>query len=97
MNKVISLDMILEGGTQPNTGSIFSPKSLPFLLSCSDFPPFATPEVFDVFMIESPAIPAKDGRDLAILKATILTGQFDHSSNQTWLMRYMPLAMLSGT
>ena len=81
MNKVVTPDMIPESGTQPNTGSISWPQSLAFWLSRRDFQSFATPQSFDAFVIDSPAFPAKHGRDPAIAIATLLTGQFDHSPN----------------
>jgi hypothetical protein len=96
MNKVVAPDMIFERGRQPNTGSTAWPQPRPFWLSCGDFQYFATPQALDAFVIDSSAFPAKHGRDLAIAIATILTGQFDHSSNQTRLtIRDIPLATLS--
>src|SRR5262245_8652110 len=71
---------------EANAGPVIEPQTPPLRLSRRYFQTLLSPQAFDAFMIDSPALPTKQRRDPAVAVAAVLRGQLHHPPDQPWLI-----------
>src|SRR6201984_2014443 len=82
LEEVVRPDVVAAPGPQPDARSVTQPQACALRLPGGDLQPLAPPDPLDPLVVDQPAGPAQQLRDLAIAVAAILPGQLDDVGGQ---------------
>ncbi len=81
MHEVVRPDVVHPLGTEPDTGAVTEPESVPFPGLGRYLQPLAPPQALDPLVVDPPAGVAQQGRDAAVAVADLPASQLDPVRN----------------